>query len=52
VVPKYGPDAIELSGPVFGEAELGLLDNDLTKQHAGEPLGERIVVTGRVLDKK
>jgi protocatechuate 3,4-dioxygenase, beta subunit len=50
VVPKYGPDAIELSGPVFGEAELGLLDNDLTKQHAGEPLGERIVVTGRVLD--
>ncbi len=50
VVPKYGPDAIELSAPVFGEAELGLLDNDLTKQHAGEPLGERIVVTGRVLD--
>jgi protocatechuate 3,4-dioxygenase beta subunit len=50
VVPKYGPDAIELSSPVFGEADLGLLDNDLTKQHAGEPLGERIVVTGRVLD--
>jgi protocatechuate 3,4-dioxygenase, beta subunit len=50
VVPKYGPDAIELSSPVFGHAELGLLDNDLTKQHAGEPLGERIIVTGRVLD--
>jgi protocatechuate 3,4-dioxygenase beta subunit len=25
-------------------------DNDLTRQHAGEPLGERIIVTGRVLD--
>jgi protocatechuate 3,4-dioxygenase, beta subunit len=50
VVPKYGPDAVELSSPVFGHAELGLLDNDLTKQHAGEPLGERIIVTGRVLD--
>jgi protocatechuate 3,4-dioxygenase beta subunit len=50
VVPKYGPDAVELSGPVFGHAELGLLDNDLTRQHSGEPLGERIIVTGRVLD--
>jgi protocatechuate 3,4-dioxygenase, beta subunit len=50
VMPKYGPDAIELSGPVFGHAELGPLDNDLTRQHAGEPLGERIIVTGRVLD--
>jgi len=25
-------------------------DNDLTRQHAGEPLGERIIVAGRVLD--
>jgi protocatechuate 3,4-dioxygenase beta subunit len=50
VVPKYGPDAIELTSPVFGRAELGLLDNDLTKQHAGAPQGERIIVTGRVLD--
>jgi protocatechuate 3,4-dioxygenase, beta subunit len=50
VMPEYGPDAIELSGPVFGHAELGLLDHDLTRQHRGEPLGERIIVTGRVLD--
>jgi protocatechuate 3,4-dioxygenase beta subunit len=50
VLPKYGPDAIELSSPVFGHAELGILDHDLTRQHAGEPLGERIIVTGRVLD--
>ena len=26
------------------------LDHDLTRQHDGEPLGERIIVTGRVLD--
>ena len=28
----------------------GALDADLTRQHAGEPLGERIIVHGRVLD--
>ena len=28
---------------------VGALDADLTRQHAGEPLGERIVVSGRVL---
>jgi protocatechuate 3,4-dioxygenase, beta subunit len=50
VMPKLGPDAVELTGPVFGPTDLGLLDHDLTKQHAGEPLGERIIVTGRVLD--
>ncbi|GAA4627287.1 protocatechuate 3,4-dioxygenase subunit beta [Actinoallomurus vinaceus] len=50
VMPKYGPDAIELSSPVFGHEELGILDDDLTRQHSGEPLGERIIVTGQVLD--
>jgi protocatechuate 3,4-dioxygenase beta subunit len=40
----------ETSGPVFGEDAVGELDNDLTRQHAGEPLGQRIVVTGRVTD--
>jgi protocatechuate 3,4-dioxygenase beta subunit len=39
-----------LDGPVFGEDAIGELDNDLTRQHEGEPLGERIVVTGRVVD--
>ena len=38
------------TGPVFGESDVGPVDNDLTSQHEGEPLGERIVVTGRVLD--
>jgi protocatechuate 3,4-dioxygenase beta subunit len=39
----------ELTGPAYGDAVLGELDNDLTRQHEGEPLGERIVVAGRVL---
>jgi protocatechuate 3,4-dioxygenase beta subunit len=39
-----------LDGPVFGEAAIEDHDDDLTAQHAGEPLGERIVVSGRVLD--
>ena len=29
---------------------IGETDNDLTRQHEGEPLGERIIVQGRVLD--
>ncbi|MGH3239369.1 MAG: protocatechuate 3,4-dioxygenase subunit beta [Spirillospora sp.] len=50
VMPMLGPDSVELAAPVFGHQELGRRDFDLTVQHAGEPLGERIVVTGRVLD--
>jgi protocatechuate 3,4-dioxygenase beta subunit len=45
------PDAVELSGPVFGVTDITELDADLTRQHHGEPLGERITVTGRVLDR-
>ena len=40
----------EVTGPVLGERDLGVLDADLTRQHDGEPLGERIIVHGRVLD--
>lgn len=39
-----------LPGPVFGRVPVTPADADLTGQHAGEPLGERIIVTGRVLD--
>ncbi len=39
-----------LDGPVFGERSLDEHDDDLTSQHADEPLGERIIVSGRVLD--
>jgi protocatechuate 3,4-dioxygenase beta subunit len=37
-------------GPVFGRVKVGPDDHDLTRQHKGEPLGERIIVTGRVVD--
>lgn len=40
----------EITGPVYGDGDLAEADNDLTRQHAGEPQGERIIVTGRVLD--
>ncbi len=43
-------DELELEGPCFGSDEIGPLDADLTAGHPGEPLGERIIVTGRVLD--
>lgn len=41
----------ELTGPAFGQGAVDVGDADLTRQHAGEPIGERIVVTGRVLDE-
>jgi protocatechuate 3,4-dioxygenase beta subunit len=40
----------ERTGPVYGHNAIGESDADLTRQHAGEPLGERIIVTGRVAD--
>jgi protocatechuate 3,4-dioxygenase, beta subunit len=40
----------EVTGPVLGEGRLKELDYDLTRQHAGEPIGERITVRGRLLD--
>jgi protocatechuate 3,4-dioxygenase beta subunit len=41
----------ELARPLYGYLPLGETDNDLTRQHDGEPLGERIIVAGRVLDE-
>src|SRR5262249_56192832 len=40
----------EITGPVLGPRPVTAADADLTAQHAGEPLGQRIIVTGRVLD--
>ena len=40
-----------VDGPVFGDETVAELDADLTRQHSGEPLGERIIVSGRVLDE-
>ena len=41
----------ELTGPLFGHDEVKASDADLTKQHKGDPIGERIIVSGRVLDE-
>jgi protocatechuate 3,4-dioxygenase beta subunit len=40
----------DLAAPLFGDETVGPGDHDLTRQHGGEPLGERILVTGRVLE--
>ncbi|GLQ04811.1 protocatechuate 3,4-dioxygenase subunit beta [Sneathiella chinensis] len=45
----------EITGPVFGHSEIGELDNDLLLNFSsnGElPVGERIIVHGRVLDER
>ncbi len=44
----------ELTGPLFEDFRLGALDHDLTKNSIkrGEPIGERIVVHGKVTDER
>ncbi|RHW25051.1 protocatechuate 3,4-dioxygenase subunit beta [Nocardioides immobilis] len=47
------PEGAELVAPVFGHSDVDPLEADLTiqsGQSGGEPIGERIVVTGRVVD--
>lgn len=41
----------EVTGPVFDVSTADVKASDLTRQHSGEPLGERIIVSGRVLDE-
>jgi len=45
--------ASEMTGPVFGHGMLGPLDDDLILNyaHGGEPIGQRIVVSGQVIDE-
>ncbi|MCK9898388.1 protocatechuate 3,4-dioxygenase subunit beta [Frankia sp. AgB32] len=44
------PETIERCAPCFGARDVDPLDADLTVGHPGAPIGERTVVTGRVLD--
>jgi protocatechuate 3,4-dioxygenase beta subunit len=47
----YLPQTItEITGPRLGNSLVAAGDNDLTAQHQGEPIGERITVSGRVFD--
>jgi protocatechuate 3,4-dioxygenase beta subunit len=41
----------ELTSPVFGDGRVRAIDADLTRQHDGEPQGERIIVYGQVLEE-
>lgn len=43
----------EITGPTFGHSDIGAVDNDLTLNfsHGGLPVGERIILHGRVLDE-
>ena len=41
----------DLAAPVYGYLPIGEADSDLTKQHDGEPQGERIIVSGHVMDE-
>jgi protocatechuate 3,4-dioxygenase, beta subunit len=49
VVPP--PGLTELTGPRFGAGDVRDSDADLTTQSDGEPIGERIVVHGRMTDR-
>ncbi|WP_028922435.1 protocatechuate 3,4-dioxygenase subunit beta [Pseudonocardia acaciae] len=40
----------EVTGPLLGPGRLGELDHDLTRQHAAEPIGQRIIVHGTLRD--
>ncbi|GAB5019016.1 hypothetical protein JHV675_54810 [Mycobacterium avium subsp. hominissuis] len=45
------PEAAELWAPCFGRDDVDPLDADLTAGHRGQPIGERVVVAGRVVDE-
>jgi len=48
----YMPHTLsEITGPTFGKESVHAKSFDLTHQHSGDPLGERIIVSGRVLDE-
>jgi protocatechuate 3,4-dioxygenase beta subunit len=40
----------EVTGPLLGDGLISMQDADLTAQHGGEPLGQRIIVAGQVRD--
>ncbi|MBF4161336.1 protocatechuate 3,4-dioxygenase subunit beta [Nocardioides acrostichi] len=44
------PEGLEMWSPVFSHRDVAAVESDLTIHPQGEPIGERIRVTGRVLD--
>jgi protocatechuate 3,4-dioxygenase beta subunit len=47
---RVDPEGVELTSPVFGQATVDPREADLTSRHDGDPIGERMVVVGRVTD--
>ncbi|ONH28074.1 protocatechuate 3,4-dioxygenase subunit beta [Pseudofrankia asymbiotica] len=47
---EVDPEAIELWAPCFGDRDVDPLEADLTTGHPGEPIGERVLVAGRLVD--
>jgi protocatechuate 3,4-dioxygenase, beta subunit len=48
----YMPHTLtEITGPSFEREPVDSKACDLTRQHSGDPLGERIIVSGRVMDE-
>ena len=45
------PEELERCAPSFGERDVDPLDADLTAGFPGEPIGERIIVSGRLFDQ-
>jgi protocatechuate 3,4-dioxygenase, beta subunit len=41
----------EITGPTFSYNDVSRNSFDLTRQHRAEPLGERIIVSGRIVDE-
>ena len=48
---RIAPTLTEVTGPSFGAEVLNAHDDDLTRQHEREPIGERIIVWGSVVDE-
>ena len=46
------PEEVERRAPCFGDRDVSALDADLTIDHPGEPIGERIIVTGKITDRR
>lgn len=46
-------EGADTTGPTFGQGSIGAMDHDLIGNftHGGDPVGERIIVHGRVLDE-
>jgi protocatechuate 3,4-dioxygenase beta subunit len=48
--PRRAPVPLDFHGPLLVHEAVGEHEHDLTAGHGGEPLGERIIVYGRVID--